>query len=533
MVLVFWAVTPLQSGIFNTAPATVSHDVFVSPPARLLPPNLQARALGGNLPNAVYGVTWLGQELPPFTTRDFALAPFSWQQLEPAGSNASVVANTTLYRTDLNCFTPASVEAPPREVSGVLEVDDGNGCKQKVDITDTFGSRGGNGYQSMACKKYFIVWQKERSPLSNVSSLVARFCQTSYYSQSVQANISVADGRVLQTWPLGPQTALPESEFNSTLFELIVNGNPPPSTAKENITSFQQFTPRPFDISEDTSLSQSFRVSQRGFPNLNSNLAGLAVGGQNLTFDRFVQSTEAIDAAYRSVQQLFFALAVSTMSEPYDSSEASHPALHTFSVQSIQLVPAITRSVQAILGLIAILVAVLTALYHNKFLPFGSDPNSIAFLAALASRSNFLEYFKSLDREQNFVPRLRYQRATLRSGDGALSLSLNSAEDPFHIDGAMEGSSLIEDGAPVEKQLGIHNVWPTELKLPTGLAFALVLLLAIAGLVFLDTWTRAHGGLPLPSRNTIAQQIILNYIPTVRFSLYGLIYLRGSMTDAI
>lgn len=85
MVLVFCAVTPLQSGIFTVASTTISHNVSVSSPARLLPPSLQAGVLDANLPNTAYGVTWLGQAPPPFTTRQFALAPFSWHGLELAG----------------------------------------------------------------------------------------------------------------------------------------------------------------------------------------------------------------------------------------------------------------------------------------------------------------------------------------------------------------------------------------------------------------------------------------------------------------
>lgn len=531
MVLVFWAVTPLQSGIFNVASTSISRTVSVSPPARLLPLLAQAGVLGGNVLNAAYGVTWLGQALPPFTTREFALAPVAWQALESAGQNTSLLTNTTLYRAELNCFAPASVKFPTGETDGTLEVDDGEGCKQKTDITRTLSTRGSNGYQSMICDKYFIVWQRTEAPLSDVGSLATRLCQTTYYSQPVQANISVPGGKVLQTWSLGPQTALPEHEFNKTLFEFIVSKGLAPSTNTKNTTSFQQKDPRPFDISETTVLAQDFRVSQRGFPPLNSILAGIAVGGQNLTFDRLVQSPEAIDAAFRSAQKLIFALAVSTVSEPPNLSEFSHPAVLAFSIQSLQMVPVITRSVQAILGLISILITVLAALYFNKFLPFGSDPNSIAFLAALASRQNFLDHFKSLDREEDLVPRLRYRQAALRNRHGELSLSLDLVDDQRYVDPDSEASGLVR-GEARQTQLRAHNVWPMELKLPVGLAFALMLSLAIAALIFLETWTRAHDGLPLPSQDTIAQQIILNYIPTVRFPLSHTTYLRNAEDDA-
>ena len=490
MVLVFWVMTSLHSGIFNIASATISHDVLVSPPARILPLSLQFRALGGNLHNTAYGVTWLGQKLPHFTTRDFALAPFSLHGLKAAGVNASVVVNTKLYRAELSCFAPTSISSPQDAPTRTFEVEDGQGCKQRTDITQTLSIPGTNSYHSVICSKYFIVWPKEtQAPPRNVSRLTARFCKTAYYSQPVRANISVPDGRVLQTWQLGPQITLTEHDFNSTPFEVIVNVGLPHGNAKEN---FQQKDLRPFDISEDTVLSQDFRISQRGFPPLNSILAGIAVGGQNLKYDDFIQSSEFIDAAYRSAQQLFFVLSMSTLSEPINSSEASHPAIHRFPIQSIQLVPAITHAVQAFLGLLIILIATIATLYHNEYLPFGSDPNSIAFLAALASRNNFLEYFNPLDRERDFLPRLRYRQATLLDYDGALSLSLASADHQGSAEDATEASGLIGRGAQGEKQPRIHNVWPMKLKLPAGFAFRLALSLAIAALVFLDTWTRGR-----------------------------------------
>lgn len=213
-------------------------------------------------------------------------------------------------------------------------VDDGEGFKQKTDITFAFRTRGTNGFQNIVCNKYFIVWDKENKNLSHLSALVTRFCQTTYYTQPVQANVSFPDGSVLETRAFRPQTALTRDDFNSTLFESIISKGISPSTG-EIATTLQQKTPRPFDISGDTILAQGFRVSQRGYPSLNSILAGIAVGGQNLTFDHFVNNTEAIDTAFRSAQQLFFALVVSSLSDRYISSKASQPAIHTFPSRAI------------------------------------------------------------------------------------------------------------------------------------------------------------------------------------------------------
>lgn len=515
MVLILWIVTPLQSGIFRVASATIAHNVSVSPPARLLAPPLQANLLNAKLHNTAYGVTWLGQALPPFTTRQFALAPFSWHGLELAAKNATLMANTTLYGTDLNCSTPASVDAVQGEGGDVFVVDDGQGCRQKADISSTLDNGSQNGHQKMVCNKYFIVWKGHESS-KDPSALVTRLCKIKYYSQPVQANVSLPEGRVLQTSVLGPQTALPPDEFNATFLESIISRGIAPGTGK-NYTSLQQKPPRPFDVAEGTVLAQGFRLSQRGYPRLASPLAGIAVGGQDLPFEAFINNTEAIDAAFRSAHQLFFALAVSTVISPSNSSETSSSAIHTFSIRSVQLVPTVTRSVQAFMGLVALLIAALAGIYYNRFLPFESDPNSIAFLAALASHRNFLNHFKSLDMEKHYVSSLEHRQATLRNRDGALSLSLDSIGDGQHVDNVTEGSKLNAVGPGGGKYLNSHTLWPSELKLSTGIVIALGLFLALAVFVFLETWTRIYQGLPLPSKRTVAQQIILNYIPTVSF----------------
>lgn len=516
MVLVLWLVTPLQSGIFNIGPVSITQNVFVSPPARLLPPSLQSQSLDGSLLNTAYGVTWLGQQLPPFTQPEFALTPFSWREPRTQGVNVSLVANTTLYRADLDCFAPASVFSPPQAVSGTLEVDDGQGCNERTMANDK------NGFVTLLCKKYFIVWQHpQASTVESDPKFTARFCKTRYYSQPVQANVSIPDARVLETIPLGPQIAVADDVFNATLFELVVTkGSPPnPPGFPTNFTSLQEKVPRPYDVSEITTLNHQYRERQRGYPPLASILADIAIGSHNLTFDRFVTDTGAIDAASRNAQQLLFALAISMMADGEGEAGSTHPAVVTSSLQAIQLVRGITYSVQAVLGMVALLTVLLAGWYYQKFLPFGSGPNSIAFLIALASRDNFLEYFKPLDREADLVSRLRCRQATLQNRSGCLSLSLDSEDEQHAVQGSTKERGLIKDKARTKKQIQLDYVWPMELKLSTGFGFLLVLCLALATLIFLDTWTRANQGLSLPSKRIITQQIILNYLPTVRFAL--------------
>ncbi|KAF7505916.1 hypothetical protein GJ744_012451 [Endocarpon pusillum] len=512
MVLVLWVVTPLQSGIFNIGPVTATQNVFVSPPARLLPPSLQSQSLDGSLLNTAYGVTWLGQQLPPFTQPEFALSPFSWREPRPQGVNVTLVANTTLYRADLDCFAPASVFSPPKAVGGTLEVDDGQGCNETTMATNK------NGFVTLLCKKYFIMWQyPQASTVESDPKFTARFCKTSYYSQPVQANVSIPDARVLETIPMGPETAVPDNVFNATLFEIVVTkGSPPnPPGFPTNFTSLQKKVPRPYDISEITMLNLHFREEKRGYPSLASILADIAIGSHNLTIDRFVNDTGAIDAASRHAQQLLFALAISMIADGEGEAGSTHPAVITSSLQAIQLVRGITYSVQAVLGMVVLLNVLLAGWYYKKLLPFGSGPNSIAFLIALASRGNFLEYFRPLDREADVVSRLRCRQATLQNHGGHLSLSLDSVDEQHAVQGSTKGRGLIKERARTQEHVHLDYVWPRELRLSTGFGFWLVLCLALAALIFLDTWTRANKGLALPSERIITQQIVLNYLPTI------------------
>lgn len=233
-----------------------------------------------------------------------------------------------------------------------------------------------------------------------------------------------SDRRVLKTWPVRPKSILSTDKFNTTLLELVITDGRMPHSGK-SINSLHEEETRPFYISRDSVLAQRFRETQRGFLALNLVLAGIAVVGQNLSFDGFVSNAEVIDAASRSARQLLFALAIGMVAELKNVSEIVHPAMHTFSLHNMQLVRGITYSVQAILGLIALLITVLISIYHTKCLPFGSDPSSIAFVAVLTSRRHFLDYCKSLVREGDLVARLRYRQAKFQAHDGLLSLTLS------------------------------------------------------------------------------------------------------------
>jgi hypothetical protein len=79
-----------------------------------------------NILNTAYSLLWLGQDMPPFTTPEYTLAPFEVSQtVNVASSNQTLSSETVLYGTDLTCRSPSQVLIT--KTLG-LTFDDGQGC---------------------------------------------------------------------------------------------------------------------------------------------------------------------------------------------------------------------------------------------------------------------------------------------------------------------------------------------------------------------------------------------------------------------
>ena len=109
MLLVFWVITPLQSAIFNSGPVLRSAQTWMMITGKLIPVNLQSGALNANFLNEAYGLAWLNQSLPTFSTRQFAVLPFQPITTRPKPSPTETWTTTTdTFRTSLSC-SPANI----------------------------------------------------------------------------------------------------------------------------------------------------------------------------------------------------------------------------------------------------------------------------------------------------------------------------------------------------------------------------------------------------------------------------------------
>jgi Protein of unknown function (DUF3433) len=519
MAFVFWAITPLQGGIFNQSTVTRQENIFIPSPSQLVPIGRQAERLNGTLMNDGYGVVWLGQELPAYTTREDALAPFAYSTPAEVAVNQTMISNTTLYGTDLRCAQPASVSRVPGEEKGTrLLLDDGVGCKESSlfrDSADFIDSMNTNGYVTRLCQKYVILWKRSLpSLLTNTTNTVTLFCQPQYYTHMVRANVSLPKGHVLSVSPMGPKVTMTNELFNSSHFESLVTKDTSP-LPPSNMT-IQKWLPRPFDISEDNLINQQTSLVKKGFPLLSSALAGLAIGSQNFSSADYTESLPNIETAFQAAHRLLFSLAMNSLLYHQNSTVApqAEPAIRGLTSESVQLFRPITRALEVFLVLVIILNLILLCRYWNRFLPFRSDPNSIAYLATVtARRLSVLNYFSDV-----MSSGLERRKFTLRNDQQGLSLAFARSDEEDRSDSPRE-KGLINHASTNLQLLQSRATWPFELKMPAGIAFVSALCAGFVGLVVVQQRIRSNNGLPLPPGNTTVQQIFLNYVPL----LYGTI----------
>ena len=110
MLFVFWAVTPLQSAIFNIGPVTRSVSSLMITSSTLIPLDQQSNNLDISILNVAYAISWLGQRLPPFTTSQYAAVPF--QPLQGIGSQTGLPSE--IWTTSANIFSTSLLCSPAR-----------------------------------------------------------------------------------------------------------------------------------------------------------------------------------------------------------------------------------------------------------------------------------------------------------------------------------------------------------------------------------------------------------------------------------
>lgn len=402
MVLIFWAITPLQSAQIGTGSVNHSSYLGIVNRSELVPVAQQEDLLGPEVLYSMYPISWLDQPYPEFMLESTAFLPFYSEKTTNLTTikGTNLTAATTQLSTELACWAAeASVhEGSLGMGSTTFDISSGRGCKTNMAIPVAEGySMFYVGYHDSPysdfwlgtakdCPKtpenehlFLATWSEATGNLSakdasyNVN-LTGSFCQPSYFKQNVLVTIDAATRRPYgdSVTPLASREALTDSEFNRTAFEfLLANG----------MSEIMKERDHPFN----SVLEQHPKLRGRDLRMPVSNMVGFALAGQDRNTTDYYDR-EILHAAYNRAHQHIFSVAVSqllTNTSNFDNSTATG----VYPMSGIVVSRPISAALEALLLLVAIFTAIIMWISRSAVSHMHANPSSIDRVADIVRES--------------------------------------------------------------------------------------------------------------------------------------------------
>ncbi|KAI9830034.1 MAG: hypothetical protein M1819_005864 [Sarea resinae] len=493
MVLIFWAITPLQSGIFSTATITASTSSPLVSRQSLLPVGIQSSTLDANFLNSAYSTLWLGQRLPPFTARDFAISPFVLDGLTAnqaknktwsAGAlmfttelscHAAIIGNTTLgytFSNEKDCLTEP-IQLPEFDLNRFSALYVGYYDDPNVDW-----SLQGLGCPPNASHNFLAVWSEGHG--SFTSNITAMFCEPTYFVQDVNATITIPELVVASVTPQGPQRVLSDDLFNITDFEYIIGTGVIPNAQRR-------------DIPGTAIVEQWPRLQNMSLAWPTTNMVGFAIGATRLESEEYMDPA-TLQAAFTDAHKILFSFAAHTLMASNTNTSAQEAGWISFRIDAVVVIRAFALIVEICIGLVAGLSCAIFWISMSRASKLPADPASMTNLAYLIPEdSGLLDEFNAIEDSTDLDRMLRNTR---------LELSIKG-----------------RDSKPDTSHRRSKPVRPFEMRLGIAAVFISVLIASIATIGGLQVWIKRHNaddviGLPLPSSSPIVRQLLTNYLPT-------------------
>ncbi|KAJ3520604.1 hypothetical protein NM208_g13643 [Fusarium decemcellulare] len=514
MVVVFWLLTPLQSALLGTEVVAQTEQVDIGTRSQLLPLSKQEPLFNPQLLNTGYGVGWLGQPFPPFTTSRYALLPY---YLDDTGTPDRVESNwtavTTKFSTELNCW-PAQIERDGPLSKASFHFLNGQGCNTTVFFGVTTNTSmkyigyWGSPYSDFALNnprcpptqnsthQFLAVWAKavpvdwDPSPFFNITAF---FCQPQYYKQKVMATVksTTFEPRVEA---LGSKEILSPDEFNSTAFEFLLGNG-----VEENIIVR--------DFPFNRVIEQHPRLNFSGLSHPVSNMIGFAMAGRNLSVDDY-SSRDRFQNSLSEAHQYLFSVAVSSLLANTTDGFNRTASIDYFLTGIIVSRP-FSIAVECILVAVALMTWSLLWFCRNAPSNLLTNPSSVKrYIGIFRNSPRLLKSFQSMDHADDKALLEEFQH------DECRLLRNHQEHAELVIDRTLARLPEVEDEA--ETQKGYYEpVKPLVLRRWIGLLFIAVLISAIVVLSYFKQQEKRLNGLHRPSQNFEVLQLLENYIPTV------------------
>ena len=412
------------------------------PTAKLSSYGNQREILNSTFLYSSYGVTWLGEKLAGFVTREFVAIPF-----KPANSNHNEIgrgneswtAITTVYQTYVDCV-PAVI----------IELDRSNGRTYYNFTTDGFSYRFDQNisrnliYTRLApnsleergptAKNIFLgIWSKSRlaSNKSTDIDVTGIFCSTRYSYADVDITVDATN-------------------LDITRSRFI--GEPKPLTAKDGIIDinlFERYLRVPGVKGSTKLFSDRAPGTQARYEDWNlsnpSPLIGYAIGLENKTFDDF-RDPRIFGAAMNKTHKLLFNYAVRAMIRDEDRPQQVN-GTSVIRKEGIVVVPVVAHILAGFLSAVAVCLTGVIFLSYNRRNNLRSDPDTLATTMSIVAQSpQLLRDFTGADNCPDIGRCIKRRRYKLWDGVGGHRLDVSDSSDATPSGGSHESSTKPHDG---------------------------------------------------------------------------------------
>jgi hypothetical protein len=515
MLIIFWIITPLQSAVFNIATVTRSVETNMTTTGQLVPLNTQTNVLNANFLNTAYGISWLNQSLPPFSTPQYTVFPFQPERLRQFTTHTETWETVTdAFGTWLSC-TPANITLTPVGYT----FNNGKGCiASEIGLDDTRVSSSSylldyigyfndanvdNALSTGDCPPEFsntflALWASGASRNSDVgrpiyNNLTALFCETRYTAQLFSVVVNASNSAVVGGTPVinstKTNTADVYSIFNTTLFEYMIGTGVMP-------------VDQPINLPGRARLSQFPQLTKYNLTkSLVGNMVQFAIALNPLTLDD-LSTHAALQQAFELAHQLLFVTAFASLlnqsATSIDSQHTSSPGMIQNRLKAIILVRPVAIAVEAAFALVAILASALWYFSRRRPSNLEKDPSSIVEIMTLMRQRRISpSNFEGIDRlNDTNLKSILAEKSYRVSNSGSLNGICNAnnsrgeCERKF-LDRTAESTAEISVTSPFGVQFAVR---PRELHLSFAIALCTIILITATGLVVLYTQSVQYGG---------------------------------------
>ncbi|RAQ98986.1 hypothetical protein DDE82_008717 [Stemphylium lycopersici] len=554
VVLVTWGVVPTQAGIFSTRTVTRNVTLPFDRSMGFVPASDQASTLNLQFAQSTYGIAVLNEPLTQYMARNYTLAPFR-PSLAPSSSNTSVpygnwTAPTTMYSLDLYC-EPAIMGTNLLR-TGIV-ANSSNGCSFSLGLegnitigTNKAYSEGPAlrnkeytamyvgywnpfGFADYSLDQYcpetsnttfYAAWERNKAKETDpVQKVTAIYCRPTYYQQEVIATVDAITLEASKVDLVGDKEPLQDGIFNTTFLETLMSSNSLSQEVRGNLLPVKSM-PQYFAPVAQTNLSLSSGPSGAG---ILSAMAGLAFAVSDLPLEEYLD-WEVLSKSYADAYRLMFARAMREVLDQDFGIVETITGERIDTTEAVLLEPVFVYIVEGLLGVVSLATMALLYLSVTRTKNLRSNPSTIAaIMSIVADNEALLADIEGLDccKVEDIENHLGHKRYKLVDDGNSIGI-IELGHSPEIVDDeaqlpppAQRRNAITEIAKPIRPVE--FSSWVAGLLVSSFVALSIIL-------TIIFTKARVQG-LPLPSTNTIVQNILENYIPTAIATLIEPVWL--------